>query len=216
MVTNTETSEPRPNPICHLEVEIPDMNLELFDHLFTSRIEDRRFSVPPEPPYVLLERRQPDRFSSRYILLRQSTSDDIGDEDGSDEDRGGLDLITMYAMQSKLTTLWILLEERHGVMQLWIEETFRVAMQPVARSQTISRRVHAAQKRMNRPGHPGVKAHATAIERLNHGEPEHLVRAEWRTQYKEETGTAPDDRDSGEDELWRKGVRDKWQRPTNK
>jgi len=59
-------------------------------------------------------------------------------------------------------------------------------------------------------GRPGVKAHARARERLRNGEGEAMVKADWKKEYEDETGTAPKDMPSGETQLWKnvkKGVK---------
>ena len=61
-------------------------------------------------------------------------------------------------------------------------------------------------------GHPGRASHARAIERLQAGEDEVTVRADWCIDYGDETGLYPNDTDSGEDDLWRKNVRGKARR----
>ena len=52
-------------------------------------------------------------------------------------------------------------------------------------------------------GNPGRTAHKRARERLSAGEDEKTVKDDWRDDYKNETGQAPDDTTSGERELWR-------------
>jgi hypothetical protein len=52
-------------------------------------------------------------------------------------------------------------------------------------------------------GHPGINAHKRARERLQAGEDERTVRIDWRRDYEEETGEAPDQTTSGENQLWR-------------
>lgn len=54
-----------------------------------------------------------------------------------------------------------------------------------------------------KPGNPGRESHTRARERLRSGESESTVRADWRTDYENETGVKPEDTTSGETELWR-------------
>lgn len=59
------------------------------------------------------------------------------------------------------------------------------------------------------PGRPELKSHKRARQRLRAGEDEQAVRDDWRKDYEDETGEAPENTTSGERELWRNVKRGK-------
>lgn len=99
-----------------------------------------------------------------------------------------------------------------GVVHGWLD--FPAVVEDLCNSliEILSDAVPSHGKRNKEQGKPGRQqchAHKRARERLRAGEPEEQVRRDWRKDYEEETGNAPEATGSGEKELWRNVKRGK-------